>query len=116
MTNAGPSGLAKSEAFSAFIKGLNQLSCVIAGRETSLSTNDLVDDPLKRLLKMQAITALELQKAAADGDTKALNQAQRKVQSLASLVAMVDFARPGWKTREGWQSNNEWRAYDPFND
>lgn len=74
-------------------KAINQLASVLAGRDLAVETNHLSDRPWMRVESMEARAMSDLTTAAQDGDTKALNQAQRKVQSLGSLFTLTEFIR-----------------------
>lgn len=76
-------------------RAINQLACVVGGRDYALQTNSLIEDPFARLESMTCLAADDLINAAQHGDTKALNQAQRKSQSLASLDVLAQVIRIG---------------------
>ena len=69
---------------------LNQIACVLAGRELALKTNDLADTPHLRIESMLQVASAQLIEAATAGDSKALNQATRKTQSLSSLMTLAE--------------------------
>ena len=71
------------------LKALNQLTSLVAGREAAIATNDLDGDPEGRLNEVTNMTAQDLIKATTSGDTKALKQAQRKLESLTSLKTLA---------------------------
>ena len=71
------------------LKALNQLTSLVAGREMAVKTNDLIEHPDARIGELTTLTAHELVKATTSGDTKALKQAQRKLESLTSLKTLA---------------------------
>lgn len=79
-------------------KALNQLVSVLSGRGYATATNHLSHDPWQRIEAIEQMALQELTEAAQDGDTKALNQAQRKVQSLSSLFTIADALLKGWRS------------------
>lgn len=76
-------------------KSLNQLASVLAGRDLAIATNDLADDPFARIDAMAERSNTELLAAAQSGDSRALNQCQRKTQSLTSLATLAHVIRTG---------------------
>ena len=76
-------------------KAINQLACVLAGKDLSIATNDLITDPFARIRSMAESASTDLLTAAQSGDSKALNQAQRKTQSLTSLATLAEVIRLG---------------------
>ena len=71
------------------LKALNQLTSLVAGRESAIATNHLDGDPEGRVTEITNLTAQELVKASTSGDTKALKQAQRKLESLTNLKTLA---------------------------
>ena len=70
------------------VNALNQLTSLVAGKESAIATNHLSGDPEDRVTEVITLTAHEMVKAASSGDTKALKQAQRKLDSLNSLKTL----------------------------
>ena len=71
------------------LKALNQLTSLVAGRESAINTNHLAEDPVARVTEITTKTAEDLIKATTSGDNKALKQAQRKLESLSSLRTLA---------------------------
>ena len=72
------------------VRALNQLASVLAGRDLAVATNDLQDTPHLRIDAMLQKASADLVEAAQAGDSKALNQATRKTQSLTSLMTLAE--------------------------
>ena len=70
-------------------RALNQLACLISGRQVAIDTNHLDEDPIQRIEAMQSVAKDLLSCAAETGDMKALNQAQRKIESLTNLLVLA---------------------------
>ena len=76
-------------------KSLNQLACVLVGRDMSIATNELIDEPFERIDALVELVNAEFLTAAQSGDSRLLNQSQRKCQSLASLALLAYVIRTG---------------------
>lgn len=72
------------------LKALNQLISLVAGRDLAIKTNDLADDPERRISDCIAAAAQEVTNGAMSGDQKVLKQGQRKLESLASLKTLLE--------------------------
>ena len=71
------------------LKALNQLTSLVAGKDSAIATNHLAEDPAARLTEITTLTAQDLVKASTSGDVKALKQAQRKLESLTNLKTLA---------------------------
>ena len=71
------------------LKALNQLISLVAGKEAATATNHLAEDPDARLNEITATAAQDLIKHTTSGDIRSLKQAQRKLESLASLRTLT---------------------------
>lgn len=78
------------EADPALATALNQLISLVAGREMALATNDEADRPAYRIGECIDLAGKELGRAAQAGDTKAMKQSQRKLESMTSLKLLAD--------------------------
>lgn len=72
-------------------QALNQLASVLAGRELAIATNNLSGEPYQRIQEMADVAGDELVRAVKDGDSRMTGQAQRKLQSLESLLRIAQW-------------------------
>lgn len=79
----------EGEADPALSAALNQLVSLIAGKAIAIATNDEAGRPAYRIGLCMELATKELADAAASGDTKALKQCQRKIESMTSLKALA---------------------------
>ena len=70
-------------------EALDQLISLVAGREAAIRTNELAGDPVGRIREVTNVISEELVTSAQSGDTKAIKQCQRKVESLTSLKTLA---------------------------
>ena len=73
-------------------KALNQLASLVVGRDRSLETNDLENDPIQRIRKLKALVDEDFRQSNELGDLKTLKQVERTMASLQSLLVLAELA------------------------
>jgi hypothetical protein len=85
--------LAEAE-FERVLRALNQLTSVVVGARHAKESERLKDDPLGRIQKCMELTILEHSEAIQEfrdpNSSKKVDQANRKMNSLASLAILAD--------------------------
>lgn len=78
------------EGDSALVKAMNQVISLVVGRDLAIKTNAFADNPADRVSELTTLAAQDLVKATQTGDIKTLKQAQRKLETLASLKIIAE--------------------------
>ena len=73
-------------------KALNQLASLVVGRERSIETNDLENDPIQRIRKLKTLVDEDFRQSNELGDNKTLKQVERTMASLQSLLVLAELA------------------------
>jgi hypothetical protein len=73
-------------------KALNQLASLVVGRDRSIETNDLENDPIQRIRKLKALVDEDFRQSNELGDNKTLKQVERTMASLQSLLVLAELA------------------------
>jgi hypothetical protein len=73
-------------------KALNQLASLVVGRDRSIETNDLENDPIQRIRKLKALVDEDFRQSNELGDSKTLKQVERTMASLQSLLVLAELA------------------------
>ena len=74
------------------LKALNQLASLVVGRDRSIETNDLENDPIQRIRKLKALVDEDFRQSNELGDKKTLKQVERTMSSLQSLLVLAELA------------------------
>jgi hypothetical protein len=73
-------------------KALNQLASLVVGRDRSIETNDLENDPIQRIRKLKELVDEDFRQSNELGDSKTLKQVERTMASLQSLLVLAELA------------------------
>ena len=73
-------------------KALNQLASLVVGRDRSIETNDLENDPIQRIRKLKDLVDEDFRQSNELGDSKTLKQVERTMASLQSLLVLAELA------------------------
>jgi hypothetical protein len=73
-------------------KALNQLASVLVGRDRAVETNDLENEPIRRIKRLKELVDEDFRQANQLGDSKVLKQVARTMESLQSLLVLSELA------------------------
>ena len=73
-------------------KALNQLASLVVGRDRSIETNDLENDPIQRIRKLKELVDEDFRQSNELGDSKTLKQVERTMARLQSLLVLAELA------------------------